>query len=90
MAEVKQQLVFKDRLVEMATDILQSIKSGYKDLETIFVGVHVRRGDKLRVWRQSNKILNILGKYEGNYFRYSMDLMRKKFNLTRLYRPVWK
>ena len=80
MAEVKQQLVFKDRLVEMATDILKLIKSANKGLETIFVGVHARRGDKLRVWRQSNKILNILGKYEGNFFRYSMELMRKRYN----------
>ena len=34
----------------------------------------------MRVWRQSNKILNILGKYEGNFFRYSMELMRKRYN----------
>ena len=80
MTEVKQQLVFKDRLIEMATDILKHMKSANENHETIVVGVHARRGDKLRVWRQSDKVLNILGKYEANFFRYSMNLMRKRFN----------
>ena len=80
MSEVKQQLVFKDRLVEMAEEILTSISSKYVNKEIIFIGVHARRGDKLRVWRQSGKMLESLGKYEGKFFKYSMELMRKRFN----------
>ena len=38
------------------------------------VGVHARRGDKLRVWRQQGYIRDILGRYEGRFFRHAMEV----------------
>ena len=79
LSEVRQELVFKDKLVHMASKILRQITRNIS-CEAVVVGVHVRRGDKLRVWRQSNQIRDILGRYEGDYFRYSMNLMRQRYN----------
>ena len=40
----------------------------------VVVGVHARRGDKLRVWRQQTYIRDILGRYEGRFFRHAMEV----------------
>ena len=40
----------------------------------LVVGVHARRGDKLRVWRQQGYIRDILGRYEGRFFRHAMEV----------------
>ena len=40
----------------------------------VVVGVHARRGDKLRVWRQQGYIRDILGRYEGRFFRHAMEV----------------
>ena len=44
----------------------------------VVVGVHARRGDKLRVWRQQGYIRDILGRYEGRFFRHAMEVLRRR------------
>ena len=80
--EAREQLVFKDKILQMATNIIQ-LMAATTEKKVVVVGVHVRRGDKLRVWRQSKFIQDILGRYEGKYFRYSMNLMRQRYNSDR-------
>ena len=63
----------------MATNIINIMKNSTTK-EAVIVGVHARRGDKLTVWRQTNYIKNILGRYEGKFFRYSMNMMRQRYN----------
>lgn len=81
MNEARQQLVFKDRILQIAKNIIERItNTSSSSTEYIVIGVHARRGDKLRVWRETSYTKDILGKYEGNFFRYSMSLMRKRYN----------
>ena len=40
----------------------------------VVVGVHARRGDKLRVWRQQTYIRDILSRYEGRFLRHAMEV----------------
>ena len=79
LTEVRARLVFRDRILQMATNIVYNITSR-SDRETVLIGVHARRGDKLRVWRESNKMRDNLGRYEGKFFRHSMEIMRQKYN----------
>ena len=79
LAEVRERLVFKDRILQMATNIVLNI-TGRTDKQTVLVGVHARRGDKLRVWRESNNMRDNLGRYEGKFFRHTMELMRERYN----------
>ena len=71
--------MFKDRILWLATNILRNITQR-TDRETVVVGVHARRGDKLRVWRESNMMKDNLGRYEGKFFRHSMEGLREKYN----------
>ena len=79
LGEVRDHLVFKDRILWLATNILRNITQR-TDRETVVVGVHARRGDKLRVWRESNMMKDNLGRYEGKFFRHSMEGLREKYN----------
>lgn len=76
---MRDHLVFKDRILWLATNILRNITQR-SDRETVVVGVHARRGDKLRVWRESNMMKDNLGRYEGKFFRHSMEGLREKYN----------
>ena len=79
LAEAREEFVFKDKIMKVAKRIIHVMTSD-SDKESVIVGVHARRGDKLRVWRESGLATKILGRYEGNFFRYSMDLMRRRYN----------
>ena len=79
LVEAREEFVFKDKIMKVARRII-NLMTGESDKESVIVGVHARRGDKLRVWRQSGLAKNILGRYEGSFFRYSMDLMRRRYN----------
>ena len=79
LPQMRQEMVFKDRLMVMAMDMIKAVTQDITQ-EPVLVGVHVRRGDKLRVWRESGVVKNSLGRYEGRYFRYSMNLMRQRYN----------
>ena len=90
---MRQELVFKDNILQMAEDVIRQITAGAGP--RVVVGVHARsavigqsvailssdwcrRGDKLRVWRQQSYIRDILGSYEGRYFRHCMQLLRRR------------
>ena len=79
LAEVREELVFKDNIMHKARRILQKITGG-RARDAVVVGVHARRGDKLEVWRRNwgRDIRDILGRYEGSYFRHCMELMRRR------------
>ena len=79
LAEVRDELVFKDNILHKARRILQKITGG-RARDAVVVGVHARRGDKLEVWRRNwgRDIRDILGHYEGSYFRHCMGLMRRR------------
>ena len=79
LAEVREELVFKDNIMHKARRILQKITGG-RGRDAVVVGVHARRGDKLEVWRRNwaHDIRDILGQYEGGYFRHCMGLMRRR------------
>ena len=68
--------MFKDNILQMAEDVIRQITAGAGP--RVVVGVHARRGDKLRVWRQQSYIRDILGSYEGRYFRHCMQLLRRR------------
>ena len=77
---MRSHLVFKDKILMMATNILHNITAGWDKERLVVVGVHARRGDKLRVWWQSNMMKDNLGRYEGKFFRRSMEILREKYN----------
>ena len=70
--------MFKDKILMLATNILRNITGRSDKEEVVVVGVHARLGDKLRVWRQSNLMKDNLGRYEGKFFRRTMEGLREK------------
>ena len=80
LGEVRDRLVFKDKILLLATNILRNITASSDKETVVVVGVHARRGDKLRVWRQSGLMKDNLGRYEGKFFRRSMEGLRDKYN----------
>ena len=80
LGEVRERLVFKDKILLLATNILRNITERSDKETVVVVGVHARRGDKLRVWRQSGLMKDNLGRYEGKFFRRSMEGLRDKYN----------
>ena len=49
------------------------------DKSMIYVGVHTRRGDHLESWRKKFPDSKV-GRFEGKYFNYAMDMFRTKYN----------
>ena len=77
LPELQQQFKIKSKYLFHAHKIFKYLQDPQK--KTIFVGVHARRGDHLHAWRE--KFPNsIIGRYEGKYFNYAMDLFREKYN----------
>jgi len=79
LKETRERLRFKPRLLELAQGVLSTIRAKEEaGVETIFVGIHARRGDKLSVWRRSGAAKHILGKVEPAFFRHSMRMMKER------------
>ena len=55
----------------------------------LVVGVHARRGDKLRVWRQQTYIRDILSRYEGRFLRHAMEV-RAVNDIPRNFHNIWR
>ena len=89
LAEAKEQLVFKDKILLMATNIIQLMAASTKK-EVVVVGVHVRRGDKLRVWKQSKFMQGRVSEHFLNWKINSNTRIQYKTTHQEARHPVWE
>ena len=60
---------------------IRRMQGGEKEL--VFVGIHARRGDRLRKWQARKMFMKSkvrVGNYEGKFFNRAMDIFRSKIN----------
>ena len=70
---------FRPGILNLARKFMNSLKSETK--ETVFVGIHARRGDRIYKWRTKRKWRrSFIGSYEGKFFNHVMDRMREEYN----------
>ena len=78
---MRKEFEFKERLASLAKSMLQKIRDKEEGKDLVFVGIHARRGDRIQKWRH-RKIGtdSLVGTYEGMFFNYAMDMLRKRHN----------
>ena len=81
LPQLRKELVFNERISFLSNRMLQQVKKAEKTKNLVFVGIHVRRGDKIEKWKQKEIYReSFIGRYEGEFFNYAMDMMRERFN----------
>lgn len=77
-ADIRKQLIFRPRFLTPATEFLSSIprKSCDQCGPMTFVGVHVRRGDRVGI-RHFRRLYNVASE---RYLQKAMDYFRERFN----------
>ncbi|CAI9596666.1 unnamed protein product [Staurois parvus] len=72
--EILQEFTFQDYVKEMANSYLANLKGNRKNVT--FIGVHVRRGDYIRVMAEERK--GVVA--DKNYIQKAMDYFRMKYD----------
>ena len=83
LPELRREFVFRKRIRTLASKMMKQIRAGQSDKNLIFVGIHARRGDRIRKWQERKMFKKSkirVGNYEGKFFNRAMDIFRSKFN----------
>ena len=63
--------------------MLNHIRELQGNQDLIFVGIHARRGDRIRKWQERKMFIKSkirVGNYEGKFFNRAMDIFRSRYN----------
>ena len=83
MPDLRREFVFRKRIRTLASKMMKQIRAGQRDKNLIFVGIHARRGDRIRKWQERKMFKKSkirVGNYEGKFFNQAMDIFSSKFN----------
>merc|ERR1740137_192702 len=85
LPELRKEFVFRKRILNLASKMFKQISDGQSDKKLIYVGIHARRGDRIRKWQdrkmfKKSKTKIVVGNYEGKFFNRAMDIFRSRYN----------
>jgi hypothetical protein len=79
LPELKKEFIFKDKILNLASNFMKAIVEKEHGKNLVFVGIHARRGDRIQKWKHK-AFGSTVGSFEGKFFNEAMDTFRSRYN----------